>query len=182
MGKKSIKHTVVPIPSNLEEAAEFVGRIGKEQRKIDRIRNEFNEAVEKLKSKYILETQAHEANISQLVEGLFIFAESHRDELTEKGKKKTIELPTGIFGWRMTPPAVSLKNVEQVLSELMKRGLKQFIRLKPEVDKKAMLREPEIAKTIKGVTISQSEQFIVKPSELEVKIISDISKLKKLTS
>lgn len=182
MGKKMIKREVVVIPGSLKEAAEFIGRIGKEQREIDRIQNELNEAVEKLKSKTMSESQVRNENISQLVEGLFIFAESHRNELTESGKKKTVEVPTGIFAWRMTPPAVSLKNVKQILEELVKRKLKQFIRVKQEVDKEAMLKEPELAASVKGVTIGQREEFVVKPAELEVEITSDVSKLKKVAS
>ncbi|OIO50294.1 MAG: hypothetical protein AUJ11_03005 [Parcubacteria group bacterium CG1_02_44_65] len=166
----------------MEEAAEFVGRIGKEQREIDRIQNKLNEAVEKLKSKSMSESQVRNENISQLVEGLFIFAESHRKELTKNEKKKTIEFPTGIFGWRMTPPAVSLKNVKQILKELMKRKLKQFIRVKREVDKEAMMKEPELAASIKGVTIGQHEEFMVKPAELELEITSEVDKLKKVAS
>jgi phage host-nuclease inhibitor protein Gam len=182
MGKKMIKRTVVAIPGSLAEAAEFIGRIGKEQREIDRIQNELNEAVEKLKSKPMSESQVCNENISQLFEGLFIFAESHRNELTEDGKKKTVEVPTGIFGWRMTPPAVSLKNVKQILKELVKRRLKQFIRVKREVSKEAMLKEPELAASVKGVSIGQYEEFMVKPAELEVEITSDVSKLKKVAS
>jgi len=182
MKERKIKHVVVPIPASLEEAAEFVGRIGKEQREIDRIQNKLNEAVEKLKSKSMSESQVRNENISQLVEGLFIFAESHRNELTEDGKRKTVELPTGIFGWRLTPPAVSLKNVKQVLEELVKRRLKQFIRVKQEVDKEAMLKEPDVAKSVKGVTIGQHEEFMVKPAELELEITSDVSKFKKVAA
>jgi len=182
MTKKAIKHVVVLIPASLKEAAEFIGRVGKEQREIDRIQNELNEEVEKLKSKSMSETQVRNENISQLVEGLFIFAESHRNELTEDGKKKTVEVPTGIFAWRMTPPAVSLKNVKQILKELVKRRLKQFIRVKREVDKEAMLKEPELAVSVKGVSIGQYEEFMVKPAELEVEITSEVSKLKKIAA
>lgn len=182
MKSQKTKRVVVPIPATLEETAEFISRIGKGQREIDRIQNEFNKAVEKLKSESMSETQVHEGNISQLFEGLFIFAESHRNELTEDGKRKTVELPTGIFGWRLTPPAVSLKNVKQVLEELIKRRLKQFIRVKQEVDKEAMLKEPDVAKSVKGVTIGQYEEFMVKPAELELEITSDVSKLKKVAA
>lgn len=180
MAKKAIKHVVVAIPGSLEEAAEFIGRIGKEQREIYQIQTDFNVAVEKLKGQAVLMTTPHERNISQLFEGLFVFGQSHRDELTESGKRKTVDLPTGIFGWHMTRPSVSLKNVKQILKELTKRRLKQFIRVKREVDKEAMLKEPELATSVKGVSIGQQEEFMVKPAELEVEITSEVSKLKKV--
>ena len=182
MEKQKIKHAVVPIPASLEESAEFVGRIGKEQRKIDWIQTELNDKVEKLKVEAMAKTTPHEGNISQLVEGLFVFAEAHREELTESGKRKTVELPTGIFAWRLTPPSVSLKSIKEVISSLRSLGLRRFLRMKVEVNKEAMLKEPEIAKTVKGVTISQREEFVVKPAELEVEIVSDATKLKKVAA
>jgi len=41
------------------------------------------------------------------------------------------------------------------------------------------LKEPEVAKKVKGVSIDQREEFIAKPTELEVEITSDVNKLKK---
>ena len=64
----------------------------------------------------------------------------------------------------------------------MKRRLKQFIRVKQEVDKEAMLKEPDVAKSVKGVTIGQHEEFMVKPAELELEITSDVSKFKKVAA
>jgi phage host-nuclease inhibitor protein Gam len=179
MKKQRIKHPVVPVPATLEEAAEFVSRIGKEQREIIRVQTELNEKVEKLKAGAMAKSKIHETNTSQLVEGLFAYAEAHRDELTDGGKRKTVEVPTGLFGWRLTPPAVSLRNVEKVLELLKSLSLFRFIRKKEEIDKEAMLKDPDIAKAVKGVTISQREEFIVKPAELEVEIIANVNKLKK---
>jgi phage host-nuclease inhibitor protein Gam len=79
----------------------------------------------------------------------------------------------------MTPPAVSLRDIKSILVSLKSLGLKQFIRTKEEVDKEAMLKEPDIAKTVKGVSISQYEEFTAKPAELEVEIISKADKLRK---
>ncbi len=99
--------------------------------------------------------------------------------MTEQGKKKTVELPTGIFGWRTTPPSVSLKNVKKVMEELKKLGLTQFIRIKEEINKEAILREPDVAKHVKGILITQHEEFVVKPVEVQVEIISDVKKFRK---
>lgn len=185
MSKKiGIKRTVTPVPQNLDEAAKFLRSIGQEQRKIDGIQSTLNEKIDALQSKLMDDVKPHEEKISQLVEGLFAFAESNRDKLTDGGKRKSVELPTGLFGWRMTPPAVSLRDVKSVLTSLKSLGLKRFIRttIKKEVNKEAMLKEPELAITVKGISISQREEFIVKPTELEVEIVSDIKKLKKTVS
>ena len=173
------KRAVVAVPRSLNEAAQFLAEIGQEQRATDKIQSGLNAKVDELKAKAMVDVEPHQKNISELVEGLFAFAEAHRDELTNGGKHKTVEVPTGTFGWRMTPPAVKLRDVESILKSLKSLKLKRFIRTKEEVDKEAMLKEPETAKTVKGVSIGQHEEFIAKPSELEVEIAIEVDKLKK---
>ncbi len=173
------KRAVVPVPKSLNEAAQFLAQIGEEQRATSEIQLGLNAKVDELKAKAMVDDKPHQEKISQLVEGLFAFAEAHRDELTNGGKRKTVEVPTGTFGWRMTPPSVKLRDVESILESLKALKLKRFIRTKEEVDKEAMLKEPETAKTVKGVSISQHEEFVAKPAVLEVEIVTQVDKLKK---
>ena len=173
-----LKKAVIPVPRDLSEAVWFLAEIGKEQRVIDKIQLDINARVEELKVKAINDAKPRQNRISQLMEGLFAYAEANRDELTENGKIKTIKMPTGVFGWRMTPPAVFLRNVKSIIANLKLLGLEQFIRIKEEIDKEAMLKEPEVAKKIKGVSISQYEEFVVKPTELEIEIAAQTNKLK----
>jgi len=42
-----------------------------------------------------------------------------------------------------------------------------------------MLKEPKVAEKIPGVTIKQREEFVVKPSEVEIEVSKDTVKLKK---
>jgi phage host-nuclease inhibitor protein Gam len=177
--KRSIKKTVVNVPQSLNEAADFLKKIGQLKRNLDSISAELTEKVSNLTSVSTTKAEPVQQELDELVEGLFAFAESNRDDLTEKGKKKTVELPTGIISWRITPPAVSLSSIDLVLDNLRKQGLTRFIRKKEEVDKEAMLREPELAETVKGVKIEQREEFVIKPSELTVEISSNAKKLRK---
>ena len=175
-----LKKRVVAVPKSLEEAAQFLARIGEEQRAVDEIQLNLNTIVDRLKAQAIVDAEPHQESVSQLVEGLFAFAETHRDELTDGGKRKTVEVPTGTFGWRMTPSAVSLRNIEAILKNLRLLKLTRFIRVKKEVDKEAMLKEPKVAKTVKGVSINQHEDFVAKPSKLKVEIATNVKKLKKV--
>lgn len=175
---KGQKRAVVAVPHSLDEAAKFVARLGQEQREIDRINLALNEKLKDLTAKATAEAKPYQESIAEIVGGLFAFAESRREELTDGGQKKTVELPTGIFGWRMTPPAISLREVKEVLVRLKTMGLTQFVRTKEEVDKEAMLKEPELAKSVKGVSITQHEDFLVKPKELTAEIAVKVSKLK----
>jgi len=176
------KKVVIAVPKNLDEAAQFLTQIGEEQRATDKIRLDLNTAVDELRTQAMTEVEPCQKKISQLVEGLFAYAEAHRDELTDGGKRKTVEVPTGWFGWRMTPPAVSLRDVKSILESLKSLKLKRFIRTKEEIDKDAMLKEPNLAITVKGVSISQHEEFVAKPAELEVEIATQVDKLKKAAS
>ena len=176
------KKAVIAVPKSLDEAAQFLAQIGKEQRAVDKIQSDLNAKVDALKVTAMAGAEPHQQKVTQLVEGLFAFAETHREKLTDGGKRKTVEVPTGTFGWRMTPPAVSLRGVEAILESLKSLKLKRFIRIKEEVDKDALLKEPDVAKTIKGVSITQHEDFIAKPSELEVEIATKVNKLKKATA
>ncbi len=170
---------MIAVPKSLEGAAEFLAKIGEEQRAINEIQSCLNDAVDELKTKAMDDAKPHQEKVSELVEGLFAYAESNRDELTNGEKRKTVEVPTGTFGWRMTPPAVSLRDIPSILKNLKALKLKRFIRTKEEVDKEAMLKEPDVANKVKGVSIGQREEFVAKPSVLEVEIATHVDKLKK---
>ena len=57
------------------------------------------------------------------------------------------------------------------------KKIHKFIRVKREVNKEAMLEDPELAKTVRGVSITKREQFFVKPSEVAAEISFDVQKL-----
>lgn len=181
MGVKTtrVKDIAILAPMSLEEVSDLIRQLGERHRKIDTINTKLNEQVEKLKAEAMEKTQPEEKEIEDLFERIRIFAESHREELTEGGKTKTCKLPTGEIYWRFTPPAVTLRDVKKVIEQCKERKLKQFLRIKEEVDKQAMLKEPDVAKTIKGVTIEQKEEFVVKPSDLDVEISKIAKKPKK---
>jgi phage host-nuclease inhibitor protein Gam len=166
-------------PADANEAAKFLSQIGKEKREIEKIQAKLNAEVEGLKLSAVAKAKPRQRRIEELIKGLFVFAEMNRDALTEHGKRKTVRVPTGTFGWRMTPRSVTLRNVESILKKLKSFGLERFIRIKEEVDKEAMLREPDTAKTVKGVSISQHEEFVAKPDELKMEIATNINKLRK---
>ncbi len=181
MAKTAVKREAVPVPASPEELARFIGQIGEHQRALATIQTGLNDRIERLKAQIVVQTQSHQEAIEQLFEGVFAFAQTHRDELTEGGKTKTAHLPTGDISWRMTPPAVSIRNAEGVTELCKSLGLFRFIRVKEEPDKEAMLKESDIAEKIKGVTISQHEEFVVKPSEVGIEVSGRTEKLQKKT-
>lgn len=174
--KRKAKKAEIVVPSSLEEAAMFVARLGEEQRAIEEIELELNREIEALKAEAMAEVAAYSECKEALLEGIAAFAEKHRVELTASGNK-TVQLPTGYFGWRWTPPSVSLRNAAAVLEELIRAKINKFVRTKHEVNREAMLEDKDLARTIKGVTITQREQFFVKPSEVAAEISVDLRKV-----
>lgn len=168
--KDTLKKVALPVPTSLAEAADFLRRLGEHQRHIARIQTEVTGEIETIKAHATEATLPHQEAIQQLFDAIYAYGQSHRQELTEDGKKKTVSLPSGEIFWRRNPPSVSIRNVEQVVAACEKMGLGRFIRLKKEPDKEAMLKEPNVAGNIQGVAIKQDEEFGVKPSETQVEV------------
>ncbi|MFC1662681.1 host-nuclease inhibitor Gam family protein [Patescibacteria group bacterium] len=181
MTKKTLKRSVVAVPQDLAAAAKFIADIAVEQRAIDAVNTRLNSRLDRLKEEAAEKVQVRQRRIDDLVTGLFAFAQANRTELTDSDKKKSVDLPVGTFGWRLTPPAVTLRNVDAVLKQLREKRLTRFIRVKKTVDKEAMLKEPGAAGQVKGVKIGQHEEFFVKPDKTDAEIAAGVDKLKKLT-
>lgn len=180
MAKKK-EQRQMPVPKNLDEAANMIARIGTFGRQLDEINSDLNERIGRLKAEAMARAAVPEQEVEDAVLALFAFAETSRKtlELTDKDERKSCKLPTGVFGWRWNPPKVSISDAEKVLAELERRKLTRFIRQVPEVDKQAMLKEPEEAQSVKGVKITQTEHFFVKPEEAQAAIEKDAAKLRK---
>lgn len=180
MAKKKEQRPIRPL-KDLAEAARSIARIGELGREIGAINDDLDERIEQLKADAMARVAPHEEELEETVLNLFAFAEGNRKklELTDKDERKSCSLPTGVFGWRWNPPKVSISDAEKVLSELERRKLTRFIRQVPEVDKQAMLKEPEEAQSVKGVKITQTEHFFVKPEEAQAAIEKDAAKLRK---
>jgi len=179
--RKTLKRKAIYVPADIHEANEVLMALGQAERDIETVNTRLNTSIEALKAAASAKIKpVQELNDERLL-GLFAFAEANRGELTDEGKKKTVTLPTGTLAWRMTPPAVSLRGVKEILAELKARRLRRFIRVKLEVDKEAMLKEPKAAEKVPGVTISQREEFVVKPAETDAEVTGMVDKLKKAT-
>ncbi len=158
----------VDVPQNREAAAAAVAAIGIASRELTRIEADMNDAIALLRQQFEQEAEPYRRRIGQLTDGLQIFAEANRAALTQGGKTKTVAFTSGELVWRMRPPSVRVTGVESVLDALRRLGLKRFIREKEEVNKEAILNEPEAVAHVPGIAISQGEDFVVVPFEAEL--------------
>lgn len=183
MGKEGrIKRPVSPVPQTLNEAADFLGQIGEQQQAIRVLESGLNTAVKILQTQTKNQARPHQEKIDELFRGLFAFAQAHRDKLTQEGKRKTIPVATGKFGWRMTPLAVSIDDPDAVVKELERRDLNDLIRVIEEPDKGRIREAPDRVKNVPGITFSQREIFAATPAVLKVKVESDVEELKQAVS
>ncbi|MBG0802861.1 host-nuclease inhibitor Gam family protein [Methylocystis sp. H4A] len=160
----------VPVPQSREEAASFIHDIGVRQREIARIEADMNDRIAQAKKDAEAVATPLREQVERFTEGLRNWAEAHRAALTENGKRKFADLGTGKIEWRLAPPRVSIRGVDEVIGRIKTLGLSVFLRTKEEIDKEAMLREPEKARLIAGVSIGTAgENFSVEPFEAEIK-------------
>jgi phage host-nuclease inhibitor protein Gam len=103
----------------------------------------------------------------------------NREVLTEDNKVKTVDLPGGRVLWRFNPRSIYLKNEKAAIEELDKAGLAEFIRIKKEVNKEAILEKPESIADFKNVKVVQGKEvFAVKPADVKVELEKSRGKIK----
>lgn len=150
-----------------EEVQGAIKTIGDLQREHTRLGTDLNDEIAKLTESAAPKLKALSESILKLQKGVQVWCEAHREELCAKGGK-TANLVTGEVAWRQRPPAVRISGVDAVLAWLKTQGLLAFVRTKEEVNKEALLNEPDKARGIPGVTIvSGVEDFIITPFEVD---------------
>lgn len=164
--KTKILGANLPVPQNRDDAARCVREIGDDRRRLARLEADMNDRIAALKQRYEEQAGPISERVTAATEGLKIWAEANRTALTGGDKTKTVDVGTGEIKWRLRPPSVTIRKLDDVLVRLRELGLTRFIRVKEEANKDALRAEPEIARTITGVSIGTAgEDFIVEPFE-----------------
>lgn len=146
-----------------------IKQIGDLQRQLEQTAINQNNELAAITEKYAPILTALKEQLEPLQTAVQAWCESRRDELTQNGKTKTGSFNTGEVQWRQRPPSVAIRGADSVIDALKTHGLIRFIRTKEEINKEAMLNEPELAATIAGVTIKTGvEDFVITPFEQEV--------------
>ncbi|MBW7901230.1 MAG: host-nuclease inhibitor Gam family protein [Rhodocyclaceae bacterium] len=160
--------SAVPVPQAREGVADYIREIGERQRELTRIEADMNDEIARIKERYEADAEPHRQRINTLTAGAQIWCEANREQLTQGGKVKTAAFTTGEIQWRTRPPSVRITGAEAVLDLLRRMGLTRFIREKEEVNKEAILNEPEAVAHVGGISISQGEDFLIVPFEAEL--------------
>lgn len=164
----------LPVPQSREEAAAAVARIGVINREIARLEADMNDQITDIKERAEAACGPLKEGVAAATEALKIFAEANRSNLTNQNRTKTVDLGTGTVSWRASPPKVKgVPRAKEAVVELIKKikglGFTQFLRVTVEVNREAMLADPEKAEKVPGIKIaSDGEEFTVEPFEVAI--------------
>jgi len=151
-----------------EQTAEAIAEIGQRQRERDRVQAAMNDELAAIRADYEAQAKPHAERIAELTRAINGWCEAHRAELTQSGKVKTHLFATGEVRWRLRPPSIVVRGAEAVIGTLQKLGLGRFLRTKVEIDKEALLKEPDVAKQVGGISLTQKEDFVIVPAETQL--------------
>ncbi|ASU16891.1 MULTISPECIES: host-nuclease inhibitor Gam family protein [Actinobacillus] len=162
--------TQTAIYQSRDEVQSAIKEIGDKQRELLRLSTEMNDELAAISERYAPLVEEIKDQLKPMQKGVQMWCEVHRNDLTDNGKCKTGSFLTGEVQWRIKPPSVSVRNAESVIEVLENFGLHEFIRTKQEVNKEAVLANPQAVSKIEGINIrSGEEEFIIKPFEQEIK-------------
>lgn len=154
------------VPQSRDECDEMIHRLGEARRRVARIEADMNDQLAKVKEEFETKAEADKLDVENLFAGIEDWCASNRDEITRGGKVKFCNMKNGTVKWRNRPKKVNTRNVSQALEALKSLGLKRFIRTKEEINKDAILDEPEAVEAVKGIAVaSAGEDFEVEPFE-----------------
>ncbi|MDH0894390.1 MULTISPECIES: host-nuclease inhibitor Gam family protein [unclassified Pseudomonas] len=158
------------VPQTKEEVIADIKTIGDLQRDLTRVEAAMNDAIGAITDQHSGRIEELKKRLQSLQKGVQSWCEAHRAELTNNGKVKSANLITGEVQWRIRPPSVTVRGVDAVLDALKRLGLNRFIRPKEEINKEAMLNEPDAVRGVAGITINSGiEDFAIVPFEQEVR-------------
>jgi phage host-nuclease inhibitor protein Gam len=145
--------------------------IGDLQREHARKTADLNDAIANLTQAAAPQLKALSDQIIRLQGGVHTWCEAHREEICGKGK--SANLVTGEVQWRQRPPSVRISGMDAVIAWLKTMGMNSFVRSKEEVNKEAMLNEPDKARAVPGVTIVTGiEDFVIVPFEVDTREVA----------
>lgn len=164
---KSKSKAISRVPQSREDAVWAVGRIGTLRRMIAQHQATAEEAIRIAGERLERDTSELITELAEHERGVHTWCEANRNALTNDGKVKFHDFGTGQIKWRLRPASVSVRGVETVIEAFKKLGFTAFIRTKEELNKEAMLADPEKARLAAGVTIkSAGEDFEIVPTEM----------------
>lgn len=171
MSKKAIKAAAHPLPTSRIEAEDLLAAIGLRVRALEKIDGELTAQVAGLKLIAQAKAEPLAAEVNAMFKALAKWAARERDELLA-GDRRSVDLASGTIGWRKTPPRVVVadEDIQHVVKQLQKRGLARFLRTEVNLDKQAILKEPDALLGMDEISVEDGEFFYATPREFATEL------------
>ena len=162
------KSVAPQVPQTREAVTDLISGIGIDSRELTLLECEMNETITRIKESYEQRAEPIRQRIDAAQRGVQGWCDAHRAELTHDGRSKTYSFASGDVCWRTRPPSVRITGEEPVKDSLRRLGLSRFIRVREEISREAILNEPSAVAHVPGIRISQLEDFVITPFEIEL--------------
>lgn len=169
-----IKPTLAPVYPihSLEDVDNALGKIAALKRQIDLVTMGAAEEMDAIKARASAESEPFRQQIAGLELSIGRFAEAEKESLF--AKKKSLRLTFGVIGFRASSKLKTKAKwtFERVLATLKDRGMKDFIRVKEEIDKEKLKCLAPDALSEVGCTVKTEDAFYYElPEEQETDAI-----------
>lgn len=159
---------MISVPQSHDDCATDINTIGRLTREITVSQAAMNDEIAVITDRYTSVFTPLQEQVKSLSAGVQSYCEANREDLTLNGKTKTGQFVTGTVQWRQKPPSVAVRGVEAVIDALKQFGLVRFVRTKEELNKEAILNEPNAIAGVAGLSIKKGvEDFVIEPFEQE---------------
>lgn len=159
-----------------EKTEQLLKETGEIQREIQKIDVDAQKKIKRIRNELKKKTKRMQRMIRGRMLKLFVIFIVRPDKT-----KKTLKFVNGQIGSFLTPPAVKISSIKNALKILKLKKFNRFIRevVTEEIDKEAILMDPEAVKDVKGISITQKERFEVVPAETKEPVLEDVKRLQK---
>lgn len=148
---------------NKAELQTAISLLGEVRRDYASNKAQCDSEIAKIQAAYANVLSELESNEKELITQITKYCNEHYDELFS-GKSKTAKLTTGEISRRIKPDCIVVEDLELALLKLKELNLREFIRVKEDLNKNALLDAPEVINEIAGVKLQTGlETLLIKP-------------------
>lgn len=166
----------LPVPTSMADVDAYVAEIQRRRRIVEAEEARIEEEIRRLKAKGVALVSQETAEIERLFRGIVAYAQAHRSEITNHGRRKSVKLPAGQIGWRNSK-RTEVDNEEAAIRAALQLGLSELLRVKHELKRKELAADPNGASQLPGVRIVEGEVFFVKPNEVDLTLTAEVKNL-----
>lgn len=155
----------------------LIAEIAERQSVIQRLVAQADESIARLQGDLARAIATPKEGIDARAAVVHLWAEANREVICKKGTK-TAFLATGTIEWRDGRASVRISGEDEVIATLKRLGLAKFVRTKDEINKEAVLADPDSAQGIAGLTVVRgAETLAIKPNQTEIEPVELVRKV-----